>query len=281
MIKVVSQWIYALTLIVLCTCSAASPPKPSEPNNIPSEPIDKPSNLSIGCGIPQNGTDSFVTSKINVQNQDRTYHLRIPSSYDPNRAYPIIFLWHGAGGNGLSGGLNIEYSAGNDAIIVSADGLNSFWQVHTNSLDLRLFDSLLETISSQYCIDNKRIFSYGFSIGGSFSNLLACERSDMLRASAAVASGLFSNNCKGKVATWLLHDADDDAVPIAKGKAARDRALASNGCSTNTIDEGNGCVRYTGCDAAPVVWCESKGLGHNIRGDYAPAQVWKFFQSFQ
>jgi polyhydroxybutyrate depolymerase len=277
MTKFVPQWIYAMTLLLLCTCSAASPPKPSEPSNIPS---NIPNNRSIGCGIPQKGTDSFVTSKINVRNQDRIYHLRIPSSYDSNRAYPIIFRWHGAGGNGLSGGLNIEYSAGNDAIIVSADGLNSFWQVHTNSFDLRLFDSLLETISSQYCIDNKRIFSYGFSNGGSFSNLLACERSDMLRASAAIASGLFSINCKGKVATWLLHDADDDAVPIAKGKAARDRALASNGCSNSTIDEGNGCVRYAGCDAAPVVWCESKGFGHNIRGDYAPAKVWQFFQSF-
>jgi polyhydroxybutyrate depolymerase len=278
MIKVVSQWIYALILMLLCSCSAASPPKPSESSNIPNNALN---NRSAGCGIAQKGTDSFVTSKINVQNQDRTYHLRIPSSYDPNRAYPIIFRWHGAGGNGLSGGLGIEYSAGQDAIIVSADGLNSFWQVHTNSVDLRLFDGLLETISSQYCIDNKRVFSYGFSIGGSFSNLLACERGDVLRASAAIASSLFSNNCKGKVATWLLHDADDDAVPITKGKAARDRALAINGCSTDTIDEGNGCVRYTGCDATPVVWCETTGIGHDIRGDYAPAQVWKFFENLQ
>jgi polyhydroxybutyrate depolymerase len=140
---------------------------------------------------------------------------------------------------------------------------------------------MLEIVSDQYCIDSHRIFSYGFSLGGLFTNLLACERGDVLRATAAIASGLAGNNCKGKVASWFLHDTDDDAILIARGKAARERAVAANGCSTNTVDEGNGCVRYQGCDATPVVWCESKGFGHNIRGDYAPAQVWKFFQSLK
>lgn len=220
--------------------------------------------------------------QIRVLDQDRKYHLRIPSTYDPDRAYPFIFRWHGAGGNGLSGGLDIEQSAKEDAIIVSADGLNNYWDVYTaDSVDLQFFDKMLETLSSQYCIDRHRVFSYGFSVGGTFSNLLACRRSSVLRASAAVAGGLFVNNCEGKVAAWFLHDQDDDAVAITKGKAARDRALTANGCSTDTADVGNGCARYQGCDEAPVVWCESKGIGHNIRGDFAPAQVWKFFETLR
>jgi hypothetical protein len=52
-----------------------------------------------------------------------------------------------------------------------------------------------------------------------------------------------------------------------------------NGCSTETVSEGDGCVRYLGCETAPVVWCESKGFGHNIRDDFAPAKVWKFFEN--
>lgn len=274
MIKVTSPLIVALMLIIVCMCAACSPSQPvASKKPLVSQRI-------TGCGIAQKGTGSFVPRNVRLLSQDRTYHLRIPSTYDPNRKYPLIFRWHGAGGNASSGGLNIEYSAGNDAIIVSADGLNNFWDVYTaDSVDLRFFDAMLKTISNQYCIDSHRIFSYGFSVGGTLSNSLACQRSDVLRASAAVASGLFINNCKGKVATWLLHDVDDGAVPIAKGKSVRDRALARNGCSTDTVDEGNGCVRYQGCDAAPVVWCESKGFGHNTRGDYAPAQVWTFFQS--
>lgn len=272
MIKVTSQFIHALILTLLCTCSAASPPKPNEPSNMLP---------SAGCGIVQLVTGKFKPMTISVLNQERKYHLHVPRNYDFNRAYPLIFRWHGAGGDGLSGGLGIEYSAGDDAIIVSADGLDQYWRIESDSVDLALFDSMLETVSAQYCIDQHRVFSYGFSIGGLFTNLLACERGDVLRASAAIASGPAGNNCKGKVATWLLHDSDDDAIPLSMGEAARERALAINGCYTNTVDEGNGCVRYQGCDTAPVVWCESTGIGHNIRGNYAPAQVWKFFQTLR
>jgi hypothetical protein len=106
---------------------------------------------------------------------------------------------------------------------------------------------------------------------------LACRRGDVLRASAAVAGGFWSGKCKGKVAVWFVHDTDDKTVPIAQGREARDRVLASNGCSTNTVDEGDGCVRYKGCGASPVVWCQSSGIGHSPRGDFAPPRVWKFF----
>lgn len=275
MLKATSQFIQALMFMLFCLCAACSRAEPLEPKK------PQASQRSIGCGIAQTGTGSFVQMKMRVLDLDRSYQLRVPRSYDPNRQYPLIFRWHGAGGNSLSGGLGIESSAKDDAIIVSGEGLNNFWDVYTaDSVDLRFFDAMLKTISSKYCIDRERVFSYGFSVGGTLSNSLACRRSDVLRASAAVASGLFINHCQGNVATWLLHDINDDVVAIAKGKAVRDRAIARNGCSTNTIDEGNGCVRFKGCDATPVVWCESKGFGHNIRGDFAPAQAWKFFQGF-
>jgi polyhydroxybutyrate depolymerase len=273
MIKGSPKFILTLMLILLCSCAASSSPMSDESINAPA------SYRSAGCGTIQKGTGNFKPMQIHVLNQNRKYHLRVPSSYDSNRAYPLIFRWHGAGGNALSGGLGIEFSAKDDAIVVSADGLNNFWHVHADSVDLPFFDNMLETISSQYCIDRHRVFSYGFSIGGSFSNLLACERSNVLRASAAIASGLFSNTCKGQVATWLLHDVNDDVVVLKKGKAVLERVITANGCSTKAVDEGNGCLSYQGCEAAPVVWCESKGLGHNIRGDFAPAQVWKFFQT--
>jgi len=79
------------------------------------------------------------------------------------------------------------------------------------------------------------------------------------------------------VAAWLAHDRDDKAVTITMGRAGRDQLLRQNGCGTQTMPAGD-CVRYQGC-TAPVVWCETGGLGHNIRGDYAPEQVWEFFSA--
>lgn len=275
MLKQKIQYKYIFIRIFLCSLSACNLSEPAAPErNIAQQHY-------AGCEIANKGTGKFITMNIRAANQDRTYHLLVPKTYDASRAYPLIFRWHGAGGNGLSGGLDIESSAKEDAIIVSADGINNFWKPYVDSPDLALFDGMLEAVSNQYCIDNHRIFSYGFSVGGSFSNLLACERGDVLRASAAVASGIFSNACKGRVASWLLHDIDDDVVPIAKGKEALERAITANGCTTNTISDDNGCTRYQGCDTNPVVWCESKGFGHNIRGEYAPAQVWNFFQTLK
>jgi poly(3-hydroxybutyrate) depolymerase len=177
----------------------------------------------------------------------------------------------------VSGGLDVEAFAGEDAIVVGADGLHGSW----NSGDLVFFDRTLEEVEAKFCVDRSRVFSYGFSAGGFFTNLLACERGDVLRASASIAGGPRGDNCRGKVANWFLHDVGDTVVPFALGEAARDRALEMNGCSTKTIDEGDGCVRYLGCDKAPVVWCQAQGFGHHIRGDFAPQRVWKFFRSLQ
>jgi polyhydroxybutyrate depolymerase len=237
--------------------------------------------------------------KIRILEQDRIYRLRVPNTYDSNRAYPIVFRWHGAGGSGESGGLGIEFSAGNDAIVVAADGLNNGWSGHSDSTDLLLdanyadylfssdpvdlifFDRMLDTIEKRYCIDRERIFSYGFSAGASFSNLLACERGHVLRANATIAGWRRGGNCKGKVANWFLHDIDDKVVSIEKGKAARDRVLTINGCLATPVIDSLVCVQYEGCSMAPVIWCETKGFGHNIRSDFAPEVVWRFFQSLR
>ena len=78
---------------------------------------------------------------------------------------------------------------------------------------------------------------------------------------------------------WLLHDDDDESVGIAQGRSVRDRFLAMNECSaTTTTADPAVCVVYEGC--APdrtIEWCVTEGAGHDIRGDFAPALVWRFF----
>ncbi len=263
------------TLIVLLLGSCAT-------HNAPDIVSANPENaFSAGCGIKHIGSNNFKPMQSTVQNQTRTYHLRVPAGYNPDRAYPLIFLFHGYGGNGLSGGLGIENNARGNALIVGADGLNNQWNQATTENDLLFFDRMLETISTEYCVDSNRVFSYGFSMGGYFTNLLSCERGDVLRASASIAGGPRGEVCKGKVSAWFLHDTDDKAIHILQGIAARDKAIATNGCSQETVDVENGCVQYQGCENTPVVWCQTSGFGHDIRGDVAPVRVWKFFQKFR
>jgi polyhydroxybutyrate depolymerase len=250
-------------------------------------PIDAASprpSRSPGCGLGGSGTGDFEAHTIRVGGVDRVYRLRIPSSYDAERAYPIVFRWHGFGGDGSSGGLGIEYAAGEEAIVVAPDAIGGAWDLGPEGADVALFDALFGALSSERCIDLDRVFSYGFSRGGGMTSLLACIRPDVLRASAAVA-GLEPTvvECDGPVAVWFLHDSDDGAVPIAQGARTRDRFLRANGCAeTSAPVDPSPCARYDGCvEDDPVVWCETSGRGHDIRGDFAPAAVWEFFSSLR
>ncbi len=242
---------------------------------------EAPGGRSTGCGRAAQGAGEFVRRTTSVANRERVYHVRLPEGYDRARAYPLVFRWHGYGGDGLSGGLGIEYSATRDAIVVGADGLDMGWDRGSEENDLALFDAMLRELGENYCVDLGRVFSYGFSMGGGMSNLLSCRRAAQLRASAAVAGyDRGTGTCARPVAAWFMHDRDDDDVQISQGTGARDRALTRNGCNPAMTRMEGDCVRYTACSpGAPVVWCETQGLGHNIAGESAPDLVWTFFSS--
>lgn len=276
-----------VSLVLLFGCGGAVKPESPAPRpTAAAEPsVDAPAppeavgTRSQGCGVQAfAGDGSFKRHTLWLSGVERTYHLFVPRSYDSARAYPLIFRWHGMGGDGVSGGLGIEQVAGDAALVVGADGLEQRWAEANRAQDIALFDAMLTELGARYCIDLSRVYSYGFSSGGAFTNELACARAHVLRASAAIASRPAKSACSGATATWLLHDVNDDAVPIALGYDARDRALSQNGCSGTAEPAEDGCVVYRDCRAGePVVWCETKGYGHDIRGDYAPAVVWRFF----
>ncbi|MET0341915.1 MAG: hypothetical protein ABW252_12995 [Polyangiales bacterium] len=240
-----------------------------------------PTQRSSGCGKPGNGSGAFERRTVRIRDRDRTYHVRIPDDYSATRAYPVVFRFHGIGGDGLAGGLDIERATGDDAIVVGADGVNRGWHGGTQAEDVELFDTMLATLSSSYCVDVTRVFAYGFSMGGGFTNLLGCLRADKLRATATVAGFDRSDaRCAEQpMASWYQHDQGDPAAPISGGRAARDRVLRRNDCGSETRSA-DGCVTYTDCDGGePVVWCETQGLGHDIDGSRAPQKVWTFFSS--
>lgn len=263
-----------LSLIVvfvaaLTACTAQS--RQAEPARGPRSP---------GCGRAATGAGTFLSAELSARGLTRHYHTRLPDDYDPARAYPLIFRFHGSGGDGLSGGLDIERNAGSAAIIVAPDGLLTAWSELSETNDLALFDALYATLSARYCVDLEHVYAYGFSMGGGLVHVLSCLRADKLRASAAIAAvDRKTARCPGTVAAWLMHDRDDPAVSIREGEKARERMRKRNRCSAQSTRLTNGCLRYEGCAAgAPVVWCETRGLGHSIDGDNAPERVWDFFR---
>ena len=80
-----------------------------------------PPNFSSGCGSFPIELDSSIV----IDGETRTYELSLPSNYDPQIAYPLIFAWHGRGGSGLyaKSRFGLQDRAASEAIIVYPDGL--------------------------------------------------------------------------------------------------------------------------------------------------------------
>lgn len=256
-------------------------------------PLDLPK-TSAGCGAPASPSPAKgVTKTVKVDGKDRSYVLFVPKGYDPNRAYPLVAVFHGLGATGAQMAEFVkmqEYSAGN-AVVVFPDGAGGKWDT-TGGSDLAFFDALQADVEKSTCINRQREMALGFSFGAYMVNHLGCARSAKVRAIVA-ADGGFSGDGKacGKTAALVYHRTEDDDEPIKNGQRARDIWVGIDGCSSTTKPvtsfgfDGLGCVAYDGCagTATPVVWCEDAAKSpykHDLRDVYREP-IWKWMDAFQ
>lgn len=258
---------------------------------------------SAGCG--KDPTLRSQTYSINVNGRQRSYILKLPDSYDKNRPYRLVFLWHQRGGSAAKiangedpnrGGVVPYYGlpplANNSAIFVVPEGLNSGW-ANTNGEDTALFDQLVTTVEAALCVDTNLRFATGFSWGGGMSYSLACSRANKIRA-VAVLSGAELSGCTGgndPVAYYGQHGTSDSVLNVAMGRQLRDRFVKNNGCTPVSEPQPNGGrsvkTEYKNCKAGyPVTWVIHNG-DHNPsqvnQGEsypFAPKNTWDFFSQF-
>jgi polyhydroxybutyrate depolymerase len=246
---------------------------------------------TAGCGkaltaSPPGGTKGTTAGA-------RTFLYFLPKNYDPNRAYPLMFTFHGvsATGSEMSQFIKMQDYSGNDAIAVFPDGEGKVWDTNGDK-DLLFFDAMVAQLSDMACVNQKRVFTLGFSMGGYFVNHLGCKRADRIRAVGAAAGG-FGDDPKscGKVPHLGYHRQDDDRVNVSAGRAARDKWGGINGCNiaqteaaAGTLGSTFGCTKFKGCAAGTEVnWCEDttpSPFKHDLRFDYR-TPIWQWFNAFQ
>ncbi|PCC67273.1 Poly(3-hydroxybutyrate) depolymerase [Nannocystis exedens] len=241
------------------------------------------------CGQPPPFT-GVMAQTIEAAGVERDYDLVIPESYDPDTAYPLVFAWHGRGGNGELARLyfKVEEASAGQAIFVYPDGLplpdmdnQTGWDLAGDGGDVALFDAILADVGARLCIDPARVFSTGHSFGGYMSNTLGCARGGTVRAIAPVAGGGPFGACTGQVAAWIVHGTGDTTVPLSQGEGARDHWLSTNSCGdTTTPVEPAPCVAYDDCASGfPVHWCQhdEPDLGGHGWPAWAGPAIWSFF----
>lgn len=119
---------------------------------------------------------------------------------------------------------------------------------------------MIQQVSNNYCINRDQLFLVGHSLGGWFTQKLACLRGEEVNAMAAVGSGGYGSNCNGPVTSLFFQNVNDPLSSYASGKSAEATRLKVNECSdsTETVQIGPlTCTKHNSCSAEnSVTWCE-------------------------
>lgn len=234
----------------------------------------------------------------------RTFVMVAPKDAVPSKAYPLVFVFHGDGGNGagMQGWIALEKESGADAIVVYPDGKNATWDLYTPepaNADNAFVDAIVAAVKARFTIDSARVFGSGYSSGAFFVNQIACRRSGFFRAIAPNAGGAPQEpndpaaskwpgtsytkcaNQTGGVAAIVMHGNDDYVVGTGSGTYDARYWAHVNGCddseSTRIPTTPSPCVQHAGCpNDKRVVYCEIAGIGHGIWSESAKA-TWAFF----
>lgn len=278
------------TTLVTGGSPATGTSKATSATNTSSGSTSSGGNLSPGCGNTSAPTGEAVRT-VEIQGTTRRYIVDAPAAVDADKPLALVFVFHGNGGNGQASqgmGLQDVDGAQDDAVFVFADGLPFMgfgvgWNGNCDGYDMELFDTIIETLAGDFCIDTNRIFAAGFSWGGDMCQSLACCRGGVVRA-IAPASGpeLYPPDqvCPGtERPAFRMTYATNDAYPPEMFADRIERVREEQGCADTSMPvPPDPCIAYDGC-TEPVIACEYEGLGHAWPADWAD-ETWKFFQTF-
>ncbi|MGB1315058.1 MAG: T9SS type A sorting domain-containing protein [Chitinophagales bacterium] len=163
----------------------------------------------------------------------REFNIYLPSSYETNKdKLPVVLFLHGMGGN-MNNFSGLKYKAEAEKYIMlvpqalSDPNFGTTWHSGAGKLgiypnknidDVAFISSLIDTVSKWYNVDQNRIYSTGFSMGGFMTNRLACELNNKIAAFASVAGTIgneIKNTCKpDKIIPILnIHSTTDKTIP--------------------------------------------------------------------
>lgn len=179
---------------------------------------------------------------------DRSFALEVPPGWDGQSPLPVIFAFHGGGGNkraartttcpegkiddpeclprrAAAAGMAVVRPDGtgtrpaNDIRTWNAGGGSDGWNCTSggackaNVDDLGYFDALLAEVSATIPVDRRRIYLTGLSNGAAISHRIACERPELIAAIAAVGGGNQRARagavCLGAVPVLQIHGTED------------------------------------------------------------------------
>lgn len=237
---------------------------------------------------------------LTVDSLSRKYILHVPSGYTGDKAVPLVLDFHPIGGSASEWRSGSPYPAVIDKeSVISAfpDGLTGpmgqAWNVEGCCVskvngadvdDVAFAKAIVADIEKVACIDSKRIYAVGFSMGGGMSNYLACHAADVFAAAGPASFDLTQQNegdCKPARPITVIEwrGKNDTVVPYAGGHSALVSGMAIDflgavgtfqkwasldACTGDpSAADSNGCQTYSQCSASvQVTLCTDASGGH-------------------
>jgi polyhydroxybutyrate depolymerase len=203
-----------------------------------------------GCNYDSNPPDAakgiLTNQTITVSGTQRNYHLFIPDN--PINS-PIVFLFHGNGGNydDLLGFSNLkapykiwlDIAKQENLILIIPNGSpgstsSRGWNdcrndapTNPSTNDIQFIVNLLNFVEVEYNLSSSKVFAVGTSNGGHFAIRLAHEIPNRITAFAAiVAANAVNSKCPAstlKVSALFMNGTDDPIMPYNGGQMASNR----------------------------------------------------------
>jgi polyhydroxybutyrate depolymerase len=257
----------------------------------------------ITCPATSTLPKGETTQMLQVGGVSRSYILHVPAKYDGKSPAPLVVDWHPILSTAEFERGNSGYAALSDQegfIVGFPQGIDNAWNIGPCCTTSRTVDdlgfarALVDEIESQGCIDPKRVYSTGYSMGGGMTHYLACNAADVFATATPSAFDLLEEDeepCHPSrpITVLSFRGSADPIVPYAGGASNPPNGLAVtihflgavgtfqkwamlDGCTGNPTTTSTNCQTYSQCNAGvEVTLCTAPGGGH-VTGD--AAQGW-------
>jgi polyhydroxybutyrate depolymerase len=236
-----------------------------------------------------------TTTTLQVGGAARSFILQVPQGYTGKTPVPLVIDWHSLLSTGAAQKRGSGYEALSEKegfIVAWPNGIDNAWNVGPCCTDSRTLDdvafarAIVDDLKKRACIDSKRVYAGGYSMGGGMSHHLACNAADVFAAVAPSAFDLLTEDeqpCKPArpISVVMFRGTLDPVVPYAGGasrppngldvtihfrgaEATFKRWSELNGCTGAPSDSGDGCKTYSACaEGTEVTLCTKQGGGHD------------------
>jgi polyhydroxybutyrate depolymerase len=163
---------------------AVTPPAP--PPSAP--PAPAPPDPCATAPVAGNSQISLISSGLR-----RTAQLHLPPHVPAGRALPLVVALHGAGGNGpqfaIDSGLSTEGDQSGFAVLYPTAYGKEWAITAAKERDVEFVSALLDRVESLACIDQRRVYATGVSIGAGMAARVGCELSSRTAGLVLVSGG--------------------------------------------------------------------------------------------